>query len=419
MTENPPTLPTLIHLRKAVHKGALTFLDRVSDHRYGLYGLSALRIGYGLILISILLSNYAERRLLWGPESAWTYNIFRDSEQHTGAVSLYQVSSSAVWSELLYHLMILLAVLFVLGWRTRWITPALLAAVWSWHERNPVVLDGGDNLMLLVLIYLCFAQLSARWALDSRRVARRQIAGYEVMHQKRLRWKVATVVHNSAVLAVLLQVCIVYMASGLFKVQGQRWQEGTVLYYVLQIKEYQTWPDLSRFVYTNSIAIVLFAYLTVFLEVAFPFLMLHRVSRRISLLAITGMHIGIGVLMGLSSFSLIMITTGLLFIRDATYGRVLFLTVAIRKRLAGTPATVRDLSVASTLIAEASCAGSVGSSPVRPVQVVDQTLGELGDQRVRQVAAVASSSSSRPGQSWEDGGVAGSSEHGADGVGTR
>jgi hypothetical protein len=334
MSEDPPTLPTLVHLREAVRTGTATFLDRVSGHRYGLYGLSAVRIGYGLILLGILLSNYAERRLLWGPESPWTYNIFRGAEQDSGALSLYEISGSAAWFELLYHLMILLSVLFVLGWRTRWVTPALLAAVWSWQARNPVLPDGGDNLMILVLIYLCFAQLSAHWALDARRAARRQIAGYEVMRQKRLRWEVATVVHNSAVLAVLLQVCILYMASGLFKVQGERWQEGTALYYVLQIKEYQTWPGLNRFVYMNPIAVVLFAYLTIFLEVAFPFLMLHRVSRRISLVAIIGMHVGIGVLMGLPFFSLTMIVTDMLFIRDATYRRVVFLTAAIRERLA-------------------------------------------------------------------------------------
>jgi hypothetical protein len=224
-------------------------------------------------------------------------------------------------------------VLFVLGWRTRWVTPVLLVAVWSWQERNPVLSDGGDDLMLLVLIYLCFAQLSAHWALDACRVMRQQIAEQQVLRRKRLRWKVATVVHNSAILAILLQVCVLYMASGLFKVQGERWQEGTALYYVLQIEEYQAWPDLSRFVYMNSIAVVLISYLTVLLEVAFPFLMLHRVSRRIGLVAIIGMHVGIGVLMGLPFFSLTMIVTDMLFIGDATYRRVVFLTAAMRERL--------------------------------------------------------------------------------------
>jgi hypothetical protein len=383
MSEDSPTLPTLVQLRESLHKGVATFLNHVSSHRYGLYGLSALRVGYGLILLGILLSNYGERRLLWGPESPWTYVIFRGSEQDSGALSLYQISGSAAWSELLYHLMIVLCVLFVLGWRTRWVTPVLLAAVWSWHERNPVLLDGGDNLMVLVLVYLCFAQLSAHWALDARRAARRHIAGYEVMRQKRLRWKVATVVHNSAVLAVLLQVCVLYMATGLFKVQGARWQDGTVLYYVLQVKEYQAWPSLSQFIYMNSITITLFAYLTVFVEVAFPFLMLHRVSRRIGLVAIMGMHVGIGVLMGLPFFSLTMIVTDMLFIRDATYRSMVFLVAAIRERLGGTSAPVHDVSgVAPALVVEASGADSMGLSPVRPVQAVDEALDELDNQRV-------------------------------------
>lgn len=332
MSEPSVTLPTTAQLRAAIgHKSAIV-LERVSGHRYALYGLSTVRIGYGLVLIGILLINYPGRRLLWGPESPWTYEIFRDAQRDLGGLSLYQISSSGIWFELVYHLAILLCVLFVLGWRTRWITPALLATVWSWQERTPMLSDGGDELLRLILIYLCFAQLSAYWSLDARRATRRKAAGHEARNRERLGWRVATVVHNGAVLAALFQVCVLYMASGLFKVQGQSWQDGTALYYMLQIETLQSWPDLSRLVYTNPVALVMFAYLAVFVQVAFPFLMLNSVTRRLGLVAVAGMHVGIGVLLALPFFSLIMIVTDMLFIRDATYRRATFVVAALRER---------------------------------------------------------------------------------------
>lgn len=332
MSESSVTLPTAARLCEAIGHKSTIALERVSGHRHALYGLSVVRIGYGLILISILLVNYPERRLLWGPESPWTYEIFRETQRNLGQLSLYQISSSGIWFELVYHLTILLCVLFVLGWRTRWITPALLVAVWSWQERTPIVADGGDNLLRLILIYLCFAQLSAHWSLDARRAARRAAAGHEVRNGERLGWRVATVVHNGAVLAALFQVCVLYMASGLFKVQGQSWQEGTALYYMLQIETLQSWPSLSHLVYTNSIVLVIFAYLAVFTQVAFPFLMLNPVTRRLGLIAIIGMHVGIGVLLALPFFSLIMIVTDMLFVRDVSYRRATLAVTAVLER---------------------------------------------------------------------------------------
>jgi hypothetical protein len=325
-------LPAAAQVRKAIGNKSAIMLDRVSGHRYALYGLSVVRIGYGLVLIGILVVNYSERRLLWGPESPWTYEIFRDAQRNLGGLSLYQVSSSGIWFELVYHLTILLCVLFVLGWRTRWITPLLLAAVWSWHERTPLLGDGGDNLLRLVLIYLCFAQLSAHWSLDARREARRQATGHDTRNTAHLGWRVATVIHNGAVLAALFQVCVLYMASGLFKAQGQSWQDGTALYYMLQIETLQSWPQLSRLIYTNSVALVIFAYLAVLLQIAFPFLMLNSVTRRVGLAAIVGMHGGIGVLLALPFFSLIMIVADMLFIRDATYRRTSFVIAGLLER---------------------------------------------------------------------------------------
>jgi hypothetical protein len=122
------------------------------------------------------------------------------------------------------------------------------------------------------------------------------------------------------------------MASGLFKAQGQSWQDGTALYYMLQIETLQSWPQLSRLIYTNSVALVIFAYLAVLLQIAFPFLMLNSVTRRVGLAAIVGMHVGIGVLLALPFFSLIMIVADMLFIRDATYRRTSFVIAGLLER---------------------------------------------------------------------------------------
>lgn len=140
-------------------------LERVSGVRYGLYGLAVLRIGYGLVLLAHLLVNYVDRRVLWGPESPWTPKLLKEDLAGDETFSVFAFSDSGPYFEVVYHLFIVIVVAFVVGWRTRFVTPLLAVMVWSWHEREPWILDGGDNIMQLVLIYACFAQLSGggRW----------------------------------------------------------------------------------------------------------------------------------------------------------------------------------------------------------------------------------------------------------------
>ncbi|MGJ6966336.1 HTTM domain-containing protein [Streptosporangium sp. G11] len=322
-TEHEP-LPAFQRILGRVRERVLDVVERVSTTRYGVYGLALLRIGYGLILLGLLLLNYGDRRLLWGPESPLSSGPLRESLAKDGTFSLFALSDSGIQFEILYHAFIVLTVLFLVGWRTRWVTPLLAIMVWSWRHRQPWVLDGGDDVMQLALIYLSFADLSARWSLDAKRAARLSAERGPAFPDPTtgcLRWRVATVLHNTALLATLIQVCLLYMNTGLLKVQGGAWQEGSALYYALRIEEAQPFPGLSRLIYDNALLVTLGSYAAVFVQLTFPLLMLNSIARRVGLVAVMGMHVGIGLLMGLLSFSLIMISTDLLFIRGSSIER--------------------------------------------------------------------------------------------------
>ena len=45
---------------------------------------------------------------------------------------------------------------------------------------------------------------------------------------------VANLVHNAALLVIMVEVCLIYATAGWYKIQGIRWQDGTALYYPLQ-----------------------------------------------------------------------------------------------------------------------------------------------------------------------------------------
>ncbi len=61
------------------------------------------------------------------------------------------------------------AIAFLVGWRTRAATAAQWVFVWSLFERNPALLDGGDNLLRLVLVFMLLIDAGSHLSVDVRR----------------------------------------------------------------------------------------------------------------------------------------------------------------------------------------------------------------------------------------------------------
>src|SRR5262245_11925197 len=83
-------------------------------------------------------------------------------------VDLYRLSGSFAWAATLYALTALATLLLALGWHTRVVTPIVWVLVLSMQRRNPLVLDGGDAFMRVMLFWAMFADWGAAYSLDAR-----------------------------------------------------------------------------------------------------------------------------------------------------------------------------------------------------------------------------------------------------------
>lgn len=139
--------------------------------------------------------------------------------------SLYFASDSWLWAGLLHLLAAVLALMLLLGWHTR------LAAFGSWllllslHNRMPLLLQGGDNLLLLLLLWAQFLPMGARWSVDAA-LARQPMADNRYV--------------SVASAALLIQAMSVYFFSAFLK-SGQEWlPDGTAIHYALQLDQFAT-----------------------------------------------------------------------------------------------------------------------------------------------------------------------------------
>ena len=125
--------------------------------------------------------------------------------------------------------------------------------------------------------------------------------------------------HNLAVVLMIHQIVMVYVGSALWKVQGPVWRDGTAVYFPLQTEAYSPWNDLLQPVFANSLFISGATYTAIVVQLFFPVLLIYRPTRMVALVIITGMHLGIGFLMGIMYFSLAMIAVDMMLVSDKTW----------------------------------------------------------------------------------------------------
>ncbi|MFI6058632.1 HTTM domain-containing protein [Streptomyces sp. NPDC051286] len=124
----------------------------------------------------------------------------------------------------------------------------------------------------------------------------------------------ANLAHNAILVVIMAEVCLIYATAGWYKVQGSRWQDGTALYYPLNLDSFTPWPALSHLLASNGVMVMVLTYGTVIVQVAFPFTLFNRRVKNVLLVAMMCEHAGIALLLGLPFFSMAMIAADSVFL---------------------------------------------------------------------------------------------------------
>lgn len=325
----------------------MTLLDRagawLTARRHATVSWALLRILLGVTVLGILAAGFPHRRYVWGEGGDWLAPMLTESSVYPRWVSFWFVGAPPWLFETSYAVLAALAVAFTLGWRTRWVTPALLWLFTALTATNVLVLNGGDTLTRLALFLACFADVSARLSLDARRRRRRRgsaqsdgsgepgakapdpTAGANVAdpvaraRAARLSlWGV--VASNVALLLAWLQLTLTYVSGAIIKLQGEDWRDGSASERAIGLEAFQPLPWLSDALLATPLPAVA-TLATLILQGLFPLLILWRPVRLVTLALLACLHLGIGLVLGLWPFSLAAIALELLLVSDATWAR--------------------------------------------------------------------------------------------------
>lgn len=284
----------------------LSIINVFTKERFTI-GTSIIRVIFGIIILYNYLILYSQRHFLF---TSYGYNSY--SDRTLSNLSLYNLSDSLIYFDIIYNIGIVIAILYTLGIKGRISSILNFIFYYSLYVRFYHIGDGGDNLMIIALFFLIFADCTKYFSFDNKRKFKK-VKSFKFS-------ELSSILHNFSIFFIIAQVIILYMISATYQLMGDLWSSGTAIYYILQVETMSS-PFFREFATNHFVYLgVLLTYLSIFVKYAFGFLIFNRRTKLAVVICICLFHIGIGISMHLYTFSLIMIAVEtLLFTNDEYY----------------------------------------------------------------------------------------------------
>lgn len=183
-------------------------------------------------------------------------------------------------------------------------TALLIFLVYDMIERLcPMILNGGDNLLKFLLIYMIFADSYDYLSLNPKKKNTSDTLFYNNFFS------------NIAGICICCHLCLVYFITGIHKIHSDVWFHGIATYYTMQLERFQG-TSINLTIAHNPILVTITSYFTVLVEISYPMLIWFKETRRPVMIGAIMLHIGIYIFMMIYDFQLIFIAVQGFFISN-------------------------------------------------------------------------------------------------------
>ena len=264
--------------------------------------LGVFRISLGVLLLADLLlrardlrAHYSDSGVFPRPAAIELYD----------PLSLHLAVGDVPQLAVLFALQGVVALAFLVGYRTRLATLSTWLLWLSLHARFPLALNGGDTLLRLSLFWSLFVPLGARFSVDA-------------LHREAPPDRIASL----GTAALLGQVLFMYGTNAAFKHMGTVWAAGDGLTYTLRLGHFTT--AFGEFLGTLPLVTTVLGYTVFVLWTLSPGLLLLTGWRRTVLAGLfVGIHVGMALSMHLGLFPAVVVAALLLFLPGPVWDRLL------------------------------------------------------------------------------------------------
>lgn len=215
------------------------------------------------------------------------------------------------WLVWVFHILNLFAFFFLMiGLFSRTVAVwSFVAAISYANYVTPGAFFGLDKINCLLAMYVMLGPSGARYSIDSLLRKRRDQPPIE-----------SSIMANFALRLIQLHLCVVYLFSGLGKLQGELWRNGGATWYTVANVEYRSFN--MTWLADHLWMVDLLTHVTVFWELFYCCVIWNRLARPWMLLTAVGMHGFIGLAMGMPEFALAMVVANMAFLAPDTIRKV-------------------------------------------------------------------------------------------------
>lgn len=210
-------------------------------------------------------------------------------------ISLHLTNGTWQFQALLFIIAAFFAVMLLVGWKTRLATIVTWCLIVSLHNSNPLVLQGGDVLLRVILFWAIFLPWGMAFSVD-------RALSYSEPTKKNI-FSVWTA-------GLLLQISFLYLFASFFKGYGEPWLSGLSVYYALNIDQFTT--PVGEVIRDFPTIMLILSFSVFWLQKVAFFLLFSpfftRVVRTLCVVLLMFMHASFALTMNLGPFSFVSIT---------------------------------------------------------------------------------------------------------------
>jgi hypothetical protein len=223
---------------------------------------------------------------------------------------LFALGAGTAAGWVFFVVLLLAFVAMTAGYATEWAVPVCFIGSVFQTFWNHLPLSSAHQVLIAVLFCLVWADTGSVLSLDAWRRGRRTARDHSVSDAQPV-WPLRL---------IQFQVALIYLNSGLWKLFGPTWRDGSAVHDSLNLNIFHRFPNAAAPEY--EWLLTLGTYATLFWELAFPVLLLHAWTRSAALISGCLLHIGLWLTLELGPFSWIMIASYVAFLEPHALSRL-------------------------------------------------------------------------------------------------
>lgn len=221
-----------------------------------LRAIALLRISIAIVLFADLFIRVSDLKAFYTDEGVLPLEVlFRYLWDHS-YFSIFTSTNNYYLQIILFVIYFICIFCLLIGYKTKVFTILTWIFLASIHSRNPLILQGGDHFLRLIVFWAIFLPWGYLFSVDSyKNIAIRRTYSFRSM----------------ATIAYICQVAFLYLFSALLKDSPEWHTDFTALYYALSLDQMIT--PIGRFLYPHYDLLRILTALVYYLEIIIPFML--------------------------------------------------------------------------------------------------------------------------------------------------